>query len=830
MNSSKLAFLTALWLWLLVPTCWVVAQDCFLACPAGVPEYRFNPTATSWEAHRVLAKQMGCELASISSEAEQAAAVKAMEPYIGYPYHAQDFFESSFAFLGGRVMMDSSSKDPDAGTYTYEWVDGSGTLDIQRGVNQAEHFSKFIPGDPNGGTEPFGNEPYLALSLDENGSTGIPRGAWVDFGNFNSPALYKCCAPSQSSSFCGDKKFFFSPVEALWEDHQLFAREVGCELASIQGAEEQVAAEIAMEPYIGFPYKGTENFASSFVYMGGKLVRDQSNPYAGDYTFEWVDGSSDLAVSRGFNRQFAPYSNFIPGDPNGGTSGFEMEQYLALSLDENQSRNIRRGKWVDFGSALSPALYQCRCRPIQPPNPCNNDKEETDAPYVNSQDCDNNFIKPLATQIDFGDEKAAVVDLPVPFLFKGTEPITSIAVTVYGTVHLNGSLESFFGTVPIATGDDGYASIPRIQVAQGAIDETICRDFFIGLCSSIEVADRRQFGEDVFMIIWNFPGDPVAGIELLLYYNGDIEMRYEALRNPDAADFPIVAGIEDGQGFALPARGGGFAEDGSSLTSLVAGRCQRFSAPAATAAPVAPTPAPTTSPTESPTAPRGPSPAPTQVPVPSSGCTTAFRFVDEIENTRPIIVNAGRQIPGNTTTATVELHRPFWFKGTDPITSLVVTVHGSIHLDGSTETPFATVPIATDGEGYEKVARIQVVQGPLSSTGCASGIRFCSAVYFGETESSTIITWQYYGTTLLYAQAELYNDGTVEMRWSDRFDRSDDDDLMISVGIEDGEGLAVPATGIPFQELGGLVRYASLKNNCRVFSVDGNGGYFFEEP
>ena len=96
MNSSKLALLAALWSWL--TTCCVVAQDCFSGCLSGIPEYRFNPTATSWEAHRVLAKQLGCELASISSEAEQAAAVKAMEPYVGYPYHAQGFFESSFAF------------------------------------------------------------------------------------------------------------------------------------------------------------------------------------------------------------------------------------------------------------------------------------------------------------------------------------------------------------------------------------------------------------------------------------------------------------------------------------------------------------------------------------------------------------------------------------------------------------------------------------------------------------------------------------------------------------------------------------------------------------
>ena len=178
-----------------------IPEDCGCeACPFGV-EYRFSTMETSWEAHMALAMLKGCHLASIKSKEEQEAAVLAMQPFIGFPYEATENFQSSFAYIGAKVVY--SASDPAAGRYTFEWVDGSGQFEVFRKdasqqqsiVMTPSSYSNFITSDPNGGTAGYEVEPYLALSLNEHGSAGITRGDWIDFSARNSPALYKCCAP-----------------------------------------------------------------------------------------------------------------------------------------------------------------------------------------------------------------------------------------------------------------------------------------------------------------------------------------------------------------------------------------------------------------------------------------------------------------------------------------------------------------------------------------------------------------------------------------------------------------------------------------------------------
>jgi hypothetical protein len=171
------------------------------ACPYGV-EYRFSVLEASFEEHESRAKTEGCFLASIKSPEEQAAALKAMQPFIGYPYTDGSNFQASFAYIGAKVIEYLS--DSVTGRYVFEWVDGSGQFTATRGSDTATPYTNFIDSDPNGRTAGYEDgEPYLALSLDENGSKGITRGDWIDFSARKSPALYKCCAkPANDFAKC----------------------------------------------------------------------------------------------------------------------------------------------------------------------------------------------------------------------------------------------------------------------------------------------------------------------------------------------------------------------------------------------------------------------------------------------------------------------------------------------------------------------------------------------------------------------------------------------------------------------------------------------------
>jgi len=156
---------------------------------------------------------IGCQLASIVSEEQQSAALKAMEPYIGYQYEYIDDMQGSFAYISGLIMKHYS--DPENGTYTFHWWDEeeNAFLEVKRGdnsgvktigfrapdpniryayrgvsyVTKETGYANFIPSEPNWSDDRFW-EDTVALSLDENGSKGIPRGGWLAMPTSSHPS------------------------------------------------------------------------------------------------------------------------------------------------------------------------------------------------------------------------------------------------------------------------------------------------------------------------------------------------------------------------------------------------------------------------------------------------------------------------------------------------------------------------------------------------------------------------------------------------------------------------------------------------------------------
>jgi hypothetical protein len=313
-------------------------------CPSGRAEYRTNPIKQSWEAHRLAAHDMGCELASIKSPEEQVKATEAIQNILYLQYDQYSDPDAGVAYIGG-TLNSSDLTDPRVGHYTFTWVDRSAPFEISRGIQRPNSYTNFGSQDAM--------KDFLALQLGY-----VEPGEWLDWtGTSNNAALYKCCAPVKQCE--GTKKYRFSPIETDWGTHKTKAEELGCVLASIKSPEEQAAAEAELGPYIGFPYQYQYGFYSSFIFIGAEVVSSLTDPEAGNYTFEWTDGSGQFQYVRGSNATTTPYTNFHPGDPNGGTDYFWGEGYLALSMDEHGSVGIPRGKWVDFSAFGGPALYQC---------------------------------------------------------------------------------------------------------------------------------------------------------------------------------------------------------------------------------------------------------------------------------------------------------------------------------------------------------------------------------------------------------------------------------------------------------------------------------------
>ena len=312
-------------------------------CVSGKVEYRINAVRQSWEDHRLTANDMECELASIKSAEEKVKASEAIQEIL-YLYNDQYRDPNrGVAYIGAKLNA-SDLTDPRVGHYTYNWVDGSGQFEISRGIKRPTAYTNF------GSQESMKDFVALQLGYEDPGE-------WLDWsGSGNNAALYKCCARPKTCA--GTKKYRFSPFETSWWDHKEKAEELGCVLASIKSPEEQAAAEAELASYIGFPYQFTYGFYNAFIYIGAEVITDLSDFDAGNYTFEWTDGSGQFQYTRG-SSSTTTYTNFHTGDPNGGNFGFWDERFLALSMDENGSVGIPRGKWVDFTTYGGPALYQC---------------------------------------------------------------------------------------------------------------------------------------------------------------------------------------------------------------------------------------------------------------------------------------------------------------------------------------------------------------------------------------------------------------------------------------------------------------------------------------
>lgn len=171
-------------------------------CESGKLEFRYNVQVESWEKHRAIAQLIGCELATIKTGDEQRAALHVLESYSGYAYENTHGWNSAVAFIGGK-LIENYFPDNDGNTrWNFDWVDGTSFSAIQSNNNFSSQDTFFQQGDPNGisgapTTAEGGvvNEPYLAMLLGENGSSGLTKGEWVDVGaDLHAPALYKCCA------------------------------------------------------------------------------------------------------------------------------------------------------------------------------------------------------------------------------------------------------------------------------------------------------------------------------------------------------------------------------------------------------------------------------------------------------------------------------------------------------------------------------------------------------------------------------------------------------------------------------------------------------------
>lgn len=845
----------------------VLAQDC-ASCQ---PEFQFNPMAASFQAHQVLARQQGCVLASITSAQEQTAALQVMKDFIGYPYHATRNFQSAFLFLGG-IRVDELS-DPQAGNYTFEWLDGSGSFQVDRNTDtttldgtSSTQFTDFWSGDPNGGTGIFGAERYLALSLDENDSTGIPRGKWVDFSNTPSPALYKCCQET-----CGGAAFEyqFSPHATSWLDHGVLAASSHCQLAAITTPQEQDAAVQAMEAFVGFPYEDTENFASAFCYTGGRVVSEDSNPYYGNYTFEWTSTGATFEVNRNDNTEI-PYTNFKGGDPNGGTPGFLFEPYLALSLDENGSSGIPRGDWIDFKCADSPALYQCcegvstsslpinafaQCQvgdegtqPTRAPSVVSTPAPITRAPTTapistgtsppsptttydqDGVECFSEFVDlsndPEAIRLDIATlNPFDTIDLPTmtPFLFKGTQPVSRLVVTKNGSINLDNSTLVGEGRIPITPGfllggaNDPYEEVARIQVAQATygISSTETSGVFYRLTTP-----------NTILISW----EPalIAGGRVQVRFQVELEldsgmiiMRWQGVGS--FGDMLAVnVGIEDGAGLAVPATGSPFQDYGFAQYPSVfspGDACRTFFVVPTTSMTPAPTPAPVVVPTPAPMETGGGGSVIYNQDI--TTCSSVFVPLDQDDMAIKLAITTQSFDP--ITSDAIDLRTPFLFKGTQPISRLIVTKNGSINLDNSTLVSDGLVPIAIgsiNDDPYEDVARIQVAQATYGISNFMT-----SGVYWKDLpdSNSILISWEPAliagGRIQARFQAQLdLETGNVEMRW--KSPGSIGETLIVSVGIEDGAKLVVPAVGDNFEE-NGITAYPSIfsEDSCRTFFV-----------
>lgn len=181
--------------------------------------------------------------------------------------------------------------------------------------------------------------------LDPNSVTKAKRGA----------ATLQC--PKECACKNGAPFFILNPAIMKFEDHDVFARLVGCQLASIHNADEQAAAEAALA---SLP-SGDSNLDFVFIGLIKYPFTEQGPPRI--FTFAWSDYSGTFKSEAGPNdnspeKNSYVYTNWLKdSDPNGGTDPTkDNEPYGGLYTFDSSFA------WVDVQDLARPALYKC-CHP-----------------------------------------------------------------------------------------------------------------------------------------------------------------------------------------------------------------------------------------------------------------------------------------------------------------------------------------------------------------------------------------------------------------------------------------------------------------------------------
>ena len=193
------------------------------------------------------------------------------------------------------------------------------------------------------------------------------------------------------------------------------------------------------------------------------------------------------------------------------------------------------------------------------------------------------------------------------------------------------------------------------------------------------------------------------------------------------------------------------------------------------------------------------------------GCSK-FSFIQD--NPESTILNVGE---GRGAAVAVTLARPYYFHGTQAVNSVVVTQQGAIHLDGSTSVATTDSPILNDPSApnaYDHIPRIAV--GHNFNNIVRASQSYTPGVIHLDTGYSNIFSWEKAwnnGIPVLF-QAELYDNGIVELRWSSQ---NGSPPFSLTAGIEDEtEGRAYPVTGTGCND---GTCYPQLSDQCRRFQL-----------
>ena len=403
--------------------------------------------------------------------------------------------------------------------------------------------------------------------------------------------------------------------------------------------------------------------------------------------------------------------------------------------------------------------------------------------------------------VDIGFDEAPesryfVLPLTTPFRFMGIHEIKSLVITETGSINLDGSVLIGETANPIelnAQADNPYDLVPRISVHQMA---------GLKVVRSEETGVAALRSGNSIIISWEPAylggfGGPQVRFQAELYDNGDIDMRWDGQLG--IGNNPVAVGIEDiTRNVAFPAEGGPFNPVGVSTTQQAGSFCRRFEAVVDDGSP----------------------------PIDPELYRRYDQDSSSCEEYTSILGVTGSDILNiNTFEGTyqtgVNLERPFMLTDVDPL-RLIVTSSGSINLRGSTSVSDDANPISINPNSatpYDNVPRISVCQ----MEGISVRRTPVAGVVFRDTGSSVIVSWEFAGILQgefqLFFQAELFDNGDVELRWK-AFGPAGDL-LFVAAGIEDETvGIAYPALGLPFVEIGDGVGNEFPGGQCRRFRVE----------